>query len=88
MMKYYQWLLWALLISLAHASIQEAIDAEGHGHVMIVWLRSRGEFVDHRLEIRSTDANSTILGVFAKENIKGNDILLDIPRDCLIWAGK
>ena len=59
-----------------------------HGQRQIEWIRSMGGFVSSKIEIRSLDPNddNAPLGVFAITDIEEGDLLLSIPRHCLITS--
>ena len=57
-----------------------------HGQNQIAWIRHHGGFVNEKYEIRRADPQdpSSRLAVFAKENIAKDELLLRIPRSCLL----
>lgn len=57
-----------------------------HGQRQIDWVRANGGFVSDKYEIRREDPNDVTsrLAVFAKEDISKNELLLSIPRSCIV----
>ena len=57
-----------------------------HGQRLVQWVRSNGGFVSDKIEVRRLDVNdrNSSYGVFATQNIDVSEILLVIPRSCLI----
>ncbi|KAL7564709.1 hypothetical protein ACA910_010125 [Epithemia clementina (nom. ined.)] len=57
-----------------------------HGQRQIDWVRSKGGFVHSSFEIRRVDPDddSSRYGVFAKTDISKSELILSIPRECVI----
>jgi len=57
-----------------------------HGERLIQWLRENGGIVNEKIEIRRADLSdpTSRFGMFTSGDIKEKEILLAIPRDCLI----
>mmetsp|Transcript_11539 Transcript_11539/g.13218 ORF Transcript_11539/g.13218 Transcript_11539/m.13218 type:complete len:1224 (+) Transcript_11539:116-3787(+) len=55
----------------------------------IEWLISKGGIFHKNLEIRHADPTDpdSHFGMFAKDDIYEDEVLIEIPRDCLITAG-
>ena len=69
-----------------------AEDTSDHGPALIAWLRrSKGSFFHPDLEIRKRDPTSTSssphYGIYAKDNIPANELLIEIPRSLMIQPG-
>merc|ERR1711933_521041 len=73
-----------LLILRATGKVEEHIQAQ------INWLRSKNGFFNEKLEIRRANRNdeSSHIGMFSKEKILQEEILLIIPHECQIDAGE
>ena len=59
-----------------------------HAKRQIDWVRSKGGFVTSKVAIRRVDPNddTSQLGVFATEDIQEDEMILSIPRECLITS--
>ena len=57
-----------------------------HGQRQVDWVRSMGGFVNSKLDIRRANPNdpTSPYGVYATQEIAAHELLLSIPRDCLI----
>jgi len=57
-----------------------------HARAMIEWVRSKGGFVSNKVEIRRRDPTdiSSPMGVFAKEPLVDEELILHVPRECYI----
>ena len=66
-----------------------SISVDTNVAALVDWLRSRGGIFNEKMEIRKVnpDDEESVLGIFAKEDIKATELLLHIPTNCLITAG-
>mmetsp|Transcript_5984 Transcript_5984/g.16793 ORF Transcript_5984/g.16793 Transcript_5984/m.16793 type:complete len:441 (+) Transcript_5984:206-1528(+) len=62
------------------------IGAINHGQRQIDWVRQNGGFVSDKYDIRREFPNdpTSRLAVFAKDDIEKGELLLSIPRTCLV----
>lgn len=62
-------------------------DKTNHGELLTKWLRSRGAFINPKLEIRAEPTDPTSkLRVFTKEKIEHKEMILEVPSSCFITA--
>jgi len=61
-------------------------DNVNHGERLIEWLRSKGGYINPKLEIRRADPTDprSRFGMFTNEKMKDSEDILIIPRECLI----
>jgi len=64
----------------------EAPSTIDHGQRQIDWVRSQGGFVSPKFDIREIkdDTEGRGYGVFAKEDIEARELILAIPRSCVM----
>ena len=68
------------------SSTPTRLTTEEHGQRQIEWVRSHGAFVHSSFEIRREDPldPTSRYGVYAKTDIANSELILSIPRKCLI----
>jgi len=73
----------------ADNSVGDTASEINHGQLMVDWLRNRGGFFSPKLEIRRADPldPTSYFAMFSKEDIQSEEVLITIPRDCLIDTG-
>uniref|UniRef100_A0A7S1C2F9 SET domain-containing protein n=1 Tax=Corethron hystrix TaxID=216773 RepID=A0A7S1C2F9_9STRA len=61
-------------------------DGKSHGQILIEWMRSKGGYVNSKLEIRRSDPTdpTSQYGIFAKEKLGKKEGILQIPSSCQI----
>jgi hypothetical protein len=70
----------------AHILAQQSIS---HQQKVVDWLKSReGAFVSPKLEVRHVDLSdeSSMTGIFAKEHIQADEVLIHVPWESLITS--
>jgi len=74
----------SLLLGIAAATTVSSTDK--HGENLVEWLRSKGGTYNSKLEIRRNDISdpTSRFGMFANAKILQDDILLEIPQECLL----
>ena len=84
-------LLYLLLAVLCTATLTHAdsSDSEKLIRAVVDWVVARGGTFNSKLDFRRIDPNdaSSPFGLFAIDDIPDDEVLLVIPRDCLITAG-
>ena len=60
---------------------------EYHIKSLIEWVRSKGGYLHPSIEIRKADEKSSYYGIFTNSDIKAKELLIKIPKECLITAG-
>eukprot|EP00588_Corethron_pennatum_P025105 CAMPEP_0194310952 /NCGR_PEP_ID=MMETSP0171-20130528/7941_1 /TAXON_ID=218684 /ORGANISM="Corethron pennatum, Strain L29A3" /LENGTH=71 /DNA_ID=CAMNT_0039064835 /DNA_START=77 /DNA_END=289 /DNA_ORIENTATION=+ len=57
-----------------------------HGELIIEWIRSKGGYVNPKIEIRRllAEVPDAPFGMFTKEKLASKEKLFEIPRSCLI----
>ena len=84
------WILFLLLTgvqsSLADEEKQKNKTDEEHANALLKWLNEEGGYFHPQLEMRRLDPSdpTSFFGMFAKDQMKENEILLRIPRSMIL----
>ena len=68
--------------------IDQSKSTADYGNTVIDWIRSKGGFVNPKLEIRKEDDSNpdSFYGMFSNDDIQEDEVLLSIPQDCLLTS--